>query len=863
MRHPTPIRQLPLLLAAALLAFAPAAAAVECTIDGRFASPRAESLIAAPPMGHQAVVTADGGLRFEDGGALSVAPMAPFAFSRRERAAQRLVDGRVPVVVTTREGAKLATELTAFVAASPPTACLRVVVRNKTPAAIRPVLRIQADQAHGRLPGKHVGFQRSGQVFALCELREGKGQVAAAVTPKRYVFRREGGKPLPDWGHPARRCDRGFRNIVAGFAEPATYHLQAKAKTRYVVAVGLCESHWKTPGNRICDILIEGRKVATVDPVKKPHGPDVPFVLTFPATDRDRNGWISVTSVATPGSPDVNSILNVVWLFEERVGKELSPADIVAGRANRQAHCYVDCGGPAEAPGPATLDYQLDLPAKGSATLWLKKPFQGIKAAQATRLAALDGPKLLERATSGWAAALRRGTAVELSGHPAADLLGASLSNLLALRARADGRVALPPGPFSRAVSPGAAAFGAAALDRMGFHAEAAGVLADLAARPGPDGLWHEGGDSACPTGQVLWAFALHYRLTGDKAWLAASYGALFRAAEALTLACDHMRWMAHHPAFHAHGLMPAAPFANLPADYWLARDFWAMNGLRAAAEAAGALGRDNERKWLEGDRADYLACVQRAIAQSHVLGPAAGCFPAVPGEAPHWTFASCVAALYPTRAVPAADKRVAATFRYLDQRSVEGLPGGIDAQSSVVEVPLACQYALARLAAGDADGALAAFTSIANVASPAGAFPERSDLRARRASGLAPSAAAAAGYVLVLRDMLVGEQGGELRLCPCVPRAWLAKALAVARAPTAFGPVSYRATLAPDGGRLVVEATIPTRPAPKAVVIALPRPARPIKAAQATSGKATVAGQTVRVVGWRGAGKVDIQLAK
>ena len=124
------------------------------------------------------------------------------------------------------------------------------------------------------------------------------------------------------------------------------------------------------------------------------------------------------------------------------------------------------------------------------------------------------------------------------------------------------------------------------------------------------------------------------------------------------------------------------------------------------------------------------------------------------------------------------------------------------------------------------------------------------------------PAADAAAGYVLLLRDMLVTERGNTLHLCACVPDAWLAKPVAVERAPTRFGPAGFRVTRAADGGKLIVEVTMPTRRAPEAVVVHLPVGAAAVKAARADPGKAAVDGRTVRVTGWEKAGRLEIDLA-
>jgi hypothetical protein len=246
------------------------------------------------------------------------------------------------------------------------------------------------------------------------------------------------------------------------------------------------------------------------------------------------------------------------------------------------------------------------------------------------------------------------------------------------------------------------------------------------------------------------------------------------------------------------------------------------------------------------------------------VTGPAAGCLPAVAGEAEIWTFAAPVAASYPARVLPAGEEKLlAATFRYLDAHAVERLPGGADGRGGPVDVPLACRYALARLARGEADAAIGAFKAIANVAAPTGALPARADLRARAAAGAMPAAEAAAGCAILLREMLVRAAADELHLCAAVPEAWLAKPLSVANAPTRFGPVSFSAALSEDGKTLTVEASVLARPAPKAVVVHLPVGALAAKSARAGAGRGEIVGRAVRVVGWKGKARLQIELVK
>jgi len=830
------------MILACLVAAAAAVRAGSPTIDHRFGPPRADVPLAILGGGHQAVATPDGGLRYADGARLAVDVTGDLALPRRARGVQTLRSNWLPIVTTTRQSPKLAVESTAFVALSPRMDCLRVVVGNRTGEALAPVLRVQATQVTGLVPAPHTGFARAGSVFALCELRQGSGEVVAAPKPKRSVFKQQGGRALPAWGKPKVPCDRGFRNIVAGFEEPATFLLRADPAARYIVAVGLCESHWRTSGNRICDILVEGKKVATVDPVKKPHRTDVPFVLTFPAVDRNKDGWIAVTSVAARGSPDVNSIVNVIWLFEEAVGKGLKPAEIVSGRATELASCYVDCGGSgAKAGGPVTVAYRIELPPRGSATLWLKRPHGAVPMAQAAALGKVDPAPLLDAAEKAWRKALQGPMAIRLGDPAANDLVLASRVLLGALSSQGATGLRVAPAPFAPAGSARVAARAAMALDRLGAHADAAAILADLASRRAADRAWHDGTDAWAATGQALCALAAHHDLTGDPAWLKANYPAMRSAAEALLDARDLTCWVARNPQAGFYGLMPAAPMGASPHDHWHVHALWACHGIGAAARAARALERPNDYLWLEDNLGEFIAGVRASLARSRVLGAAAGCMPAVPGESVLWTPATCVVALQPSPLVPSDDKALAATLAYIQSHGAEHLPWAAGQDAGAVDVALACDYARGLVARGDAERALAAFTALANASSPTAAFPEQVDPARKRVAGLCPSAEAASAFLTLVREMVACERGDELHILPCVPREWLREGFAVKKLPTAFGPLTCRAAPSADGKEVTIELSLAERRKPKAVFVHPPLPARgtkPTRLSQWTAAK-------------------------
>ena len=127
---------------------------------------------------------------------------------------------------------------------------------------------------------------------------------------------------------------------------------------------------------------------------------------------------------------------------------------------------------------------------------------------------------------------------------------------------------------------------------------------------------------------------------------------------------------------------------------------------------------------------------------------------------------------------------------------------------------------------------------------------------RLYRAMYLPPNSESNAAYLETLRQLLVHEtadaQGRPygLELAFSTPRAWLApgKRVAVTRAPTSFGPVSFSIVAAAGGGAAHVHVLVPSRRPPKHVAIRLRFP----------SG----ATRTIDLTQKRGAVDFDVRLA-
>ena len=89
------------------------------------------------------------------------------------------------------------------------------------------------------------------------------------------------------------------------------------------------------------------------------------------------------------------------------------------------------------------------------------------------------------------------------------------------------------------------------------------------------------------------------------------------------------------------------------------------------------------------------------------------------------------------------------------------------------------------------------------------------------------------AAFLERLRNLLVMEGGETLWLARAAPRAWLeqGKKISVKNAPTWFGTVSYEIVSDADNGKITATVTMPSREAPKAVLLRLRHPqSAPIK---------------------------------
>ena len=356
------------------------------------------------------------------------------------------------------------------------------------------------------------------------------------------------------------------------------------------------------------------------------------------------------------------------------------------------------------------------------------------------------------------------------------------------------------------------------ALAACGYGREAWQVLASYPARQAADGRFagpHGEGDA---TGAALWTIDRVARLAPERALLARLWPSMRRGAGWIA----QVRQGPRPPA--SGGLLPASRGANHfgPADYYFWDDFWALAGLEATAAVAARLGLAAEARAWQTEAADLRVALDRSLACALLPD---GAIPAAPGRGPDSAMIGGLAAWAPLALYPPGDPRLAGTLASLQATSSYQ---GVFFERTVhhgwgTYLNMRLARCLLRRRSPDA---FALVTWLLNHATGTFTWPEAIDPRTGGGSmGDGHHGWASAEWLLLLRELLLFEEGDRLVLLAGLPAAWLERAGAVgaSSAPTAWGPLMLRASW-PGDDTLTLDVT-GAPGLPDGYEVCLPRP--------------------------------------
>jgi len=208
------------------------------------------------------------------------------------------------------------------------------------------------------------------RIGAKTVVQGGRPVITLPATPKVTQQTRDWGYQddavsLPGWAKPAVACDPAFGNIRAGLGGvPIAYRFKVEAKAGFNVVLGWCEGHWTQSGQRPVLCQVEGTAAMEVDPLAR-WGQHQPGGLTFAASDANGDGFLDLAVLPKAGAPDLNPILNVIWVFAAGPAPNLDR--VILGQMNAQALYYVDVGGERDQPleSGGQVEYTLMLAPHG------------------------------------------------------------------------------------------------------------------------------------------------------------------------------------------------------------------------------------------------------------------------------------------------------------------------------------------------------------------------------------------------------------------------------------------------------------------------------------------------------------------
>jgi hypothetical protein len=361
-------------------------------------------------------------------------------------------------------------------------------------------------------------------------------------------------------------------------------------------------------------------------------------------------------------------------------------------------------------------------------------------------------------------------------------------------------------------------------LEEAGFHEEAARAIELYLPRQGRYGRFESQKEQYDANGQAVWALWQYARITGDRDFLARVYPRMLRA-----VSWTMQERRKEKPPFQ--GLLTVAPADG---EYlWDAKhhivgyDLWNLRGLLLAADAARRLGRQEDAERLMAEAQNYRAAIDAAFARAGLpYFP-----PSWEGAGTHWGNTEL---FWPTPVFPPDDPRVAATIEQVRRKHGGGFVEGTirwlaKDHDNAIHPYMGAYTVMNSLARGDHEQVVEDFYWYLLHTTAANAFPEGIFFKKREAwYDTIPHVTGASNYAILLRHMLIHEEGDELHLLKAVPDWWLAEGqeIRLERMPTHFGVMHLTVRGLAQGVR--VELTAPVRNPPQRILLHLPE-SRPL----------------------------------
>lgn len=323
-------------------------------------------------------------------------------------------------------------------------------------------------------------------------------------------------------------------------------------------------------------------------------------------------------------------------------------------------------------------------------------------------------------------------------------------------------------------------------------------------------------------TGQGLWGLYQYYMLSRNRDWLKEKYPDLKKAADWILK--RRRTDLPEEDPFY--GLMP-----NSLADgecLWdgkshiVGYDLWSLRGIKCFTLLAEELGYSEDAKRYGQAFDRYLEDVMRALDRA-----GADYFPpSYELRGTHW---SNLKMIFPFPIVDKDDPRVGATMDRAEESFVEGVCAWNGQTELILDLPMKAIHPYmstyitqTRLVQGDYRKVAEQFFAMLEHTTSTHGFPEGIFYEYRLSwNDTLPHIYGHATYMILLRRMLILEEGRDLHLGLGIPSDWLMEGVRVHRALTEFGHMNIETS--GEGGTLRVIIDLPRRNPPDRTFFYLP----------------------------------------
>ena len=378
-------------------------------------------------------------------------------------------------------------------------------------------------------------------------------------------------------------------------------------------------------------------------------------------------------------------------------------------------------------------------------------------------------------------------------------------------------------------------------LDLLGYHEQARIYLDSLLTFQQKDGLFYVNFGHT-DTGTLLHVMAMHYRITGDAAWLRRVSPNMIAMCNWIIARRPESMKHTHGRRALVHGLIRFRPYCDyeLPAyDYY--SNSYLCTGMAETADVLKDIGMTDEAARLARESSTYRQDILTSMDAAIIDHEGVRMLPLMPdtqfllkesnytANGYYGLVASC---LLEAGVLAADDPRADLVVDMLESHG--GLLAGQCQFFGQIDHAYTYGYWLNCLERNEPRKAiLGLYGSMAyGMTRETYSGVECTSIRTGENAHTLPHQYSCSKQLRLLRNMLLREQGDELLVGQAIPRTWLepGKIVEVKQSPTLFGPLSYRMAPSADGRSIRVQIDPPTRCPPKSMRIWLREPGkRPI----------------------------------